>query len=88
MSSEVHKYIEASLEEKEKMLYAEVINFPAENAENKVEKFQDKNLKQLKFWKLYDKSYSNENGDQLRTVVGICFMFSVLFLLGLYSSLI
>tara|TARA_B100000683_G_scaffold27044_1_gene24321 strand:+ start:454 stop:711 length:258 start_codon:yes stop_codon:yes gene_type:complete len=85
MSSEVHKYIEASLEEKEKMLYAEVINFPAEN---KVEKFQDKNLKQLKFWKLYDKSYSNENGDQLRTVVGICFMFSVLFLLGLYSSLI
>tara|TARA_Y100000591_G_C21474713_1_gene517414 strand:- start:186 stop:443 length:258 start_codon:yes stop_codon:yes gene_type:complete len=85
MSSEVHKYIEASIEEKEKMLYAEVINFPSEN---KVEKFQDKSIKQLKFWKLYDKSYSNENGDQLRTVVGICFMFSVLFLLGLYSSLI
>ena len=85
MSSEVHKYIEASIEEKEKMLYAEVINFPSEN---KVEKFQDKSIKQLKFWKLYDKSYSNENGDQYRTVVGICFMFSVLFLLGLYSSLI
>ena len=85
MGSEVHKYIEASIEEKEKMLYAEVINFPSEN---KVEKFQDKSIKQLKFWKLYDKSYSNESGDQLRTVVGICFMFSVLFLLGLYSSLI
>ena len=85
MSSEVHKYIEASIEEKEKMLYAEVINFPSEN---KVEKFQDESIKQQKFWKLYDKSYSNESGDQLRTVVGICFMFSVLFLLGLYSSLI
>ena len=85
MSSEVHKYIEASIDEKEKILDAEVINFPSEN---KVEKFQDKSIKQLKFWKLYDKSYSNESGDQLRTVVGICFMFSVLFLLGLYSSLI
>ena len=57
---------------------------------------QDKNSnKQLNLelnkyvsWKLYDKSNSEEDGDQLRTVVGICLMFTALTLIGLYSSII
>ena len=39
-------------------------------------------------WKLYDKSNAQETGDQLKAVIGICFMFSVLLLLGLYSNLV
>ena len=85
MSSEIHKYLKTSINEKEKMLYAEVINFPTES---KAEKLKRKDVSYEGFWKLYDKSYSNEDGDQLKAVIGICFMFSALFLLGLYSSLI
>ena len=85
MSSEVHKYIEASIEKKEKLLYADVIDFPNEK---KNQELENKNLNHKGFWKLYDKAYSSEDRDQLKAVVGICFMFSVLFLLGLYSNLI
>ena len=83
MSSEVHKYIETALKNKEDLLNAEVINFPFEK-----EQINSKNIKSdnFKFWKLYDKNYKNEDGDQLRAVLGICFMFGTLALIGLYSS--
>ena len=35
------------------------------------------------FWKISDKS----NNDQLKAVIGICFMFASLILMGLYSNL-
>jgi len=35
-----------------------------------------------KFWKINDTS----NNDQLRAVVGICFMFGALIVMGLYSN--
>ena len=38
-------------------------------------------------WTLYDKNNANEDDDQLRAVTGICFMFAILFILGLYSNL-
>ena len=38
-------------------------------------------------WRLYDKNSVNEDDDQLRAVTGICFMFAILVVLGLYSSL-
>tara|TARA_B100001121_G_scaffold295257_1_gene299536 strand:+ start:50 stop:307 length:258 start_codon:yes stop_codon:yes gene_type:complete len=85
MSSELHKYIETSIKEREELLKAEVINFPNESNSHE---FKNENIDNYGFWKLYDKSYSKEDGDQLKTVVGICFMFSVLFLLGLYSNLV
>tara|TARA_B100000965_G_C19521588_1_gene726800 strand:+ start:933 stop:1187 length:255 start_codon:yes stop_codon:yes gene_type:complete len=84
MSSEIHKYIETSLEKKN-ILNADVINFPQEN---KKKVSNDLDVNKFGYWKLYDKSYENEDGDQLKAVVGICFMFSVLILLGLYSSLV
>ncbi len=84
MSSELQKYIETSLKKK-KLVNAKVISFPQDKyLDNSTDFENDK----LGFWKLYDKSYKNEDGDQLRAVTGICFMFAVLFLVGLYSSLV
>ena len=74
MSSEVHKYIEDRLEKNANLFNAEVINFPNDVKISKV--------KIDSFWKISDIS----NNDQLKAVVGICFMFGVLILMGLYSS--
>ena len=75
MSSEVQKYIETALEKKKSLFEAEVINFP----NNK--KFND-----LSVWQLYNKLDLKEDGDQLKAVTGICFTFSILTILGLYSN--
>ena len=78
MSSELHEYIEASINKKENILNAEVINFP----NNKdINNSQDNNSE---FWNLKDKS----NIDQLRAVTGICFMFIALILMGVYSNFV
>ena len=82
MSSEVHKYIEEALDKKESLFNAEVISFPKDV---KTENFEEINFKS---WKLYDKSNAKEDGDQLRAVLGICFMFSALISMGLYSNLL
>ena len=79
MSSEVHKYIEDRLEKNANFFNAEVISFP-----NDV-KVNDVKISKAKidgFWKISDIS----NNDQLRAVVGICFMFGALILMGLYSN--
>ena len=81
MSSELQKYIETSIEKKENLLKAEVISFPNEK---KFVDLKDLKLPSQKYWKLNDKS----NDDQFKAVIGICFMFGTLFLMGLYSSLI
>ena len=85
MSSEVHKYIETALEKKENLLNAELINFPKEKKTKEPSILEFNNYIE---WKLYDKSNASEDGDQLRAVVGICLMFTVLILIGLYSSLV
>ena len=82
MSSEVHKYIETALEKRESLFNADVINFPKEQ---KISKTKNLETNKNYVWKLYDKSNQNEDGDQLNAVIGICFMFTVLTLLGLYS---
>ena len=38
-----------------------------------------------KYWKLYDKNDSRDDGDQLKTVTGICLMISVLVCTGAVS---
>jgi hypothetical protein len=79
MSSEVHKYIENRLEKNANLFNAKVIDFPSEIIVN------DINISKVKinsFWKINDKS----NNDQLRAVVGVCFMFGALILMGLYSN--
>ena len=82
MSLKIQKYIETSLDNKESLYNAEVINFPAEKKAN-----NNKVLKNNYTWKLYDKTNLEEDGDQLKAVIGICFMLSVLVLVGLYSNL-
>ena len=79
MSSEVHKYIEDRLEKNANLFNAEVINFPNDAKMNDV---KISKAKIDKFWKINDTS----NNDQLRAVVGICFMFGALIAMGLYSN--
>ena len=81
MSSEVHKYIEDRLEKNANLFNAEVINFPNDV---KVDSVKISKAKINKFWKISDIS----NNDQLKAVVGICFMFGALIVMGLYSNLL
>ena len=84
MSSEAHKYTETALDRKASLFNADVINFPNDK---KID--NPKNLKIIKhdIWKLYDKSNIKEDGDQLKAVIGICFMLGALVVMGLYSNL-
>ena len=81
MSSEIHKYIETSLEKKQNLFNASVINFPNDK---KLDKTQILNTNASNFWKIDDKS----NKDQLKAVTGICFMLGALTIIGLYSNLV
>ena len=81
MSSEVHKYIEEALERKENLFNAEVIDFPNDI---KAEVKTNLKTKDQKFWEISDKS----NDDQQRAIIGICFMFGSLIIMGLYSNLV
>ena len=81
MSSEVHKHIGERLIKKENLYNAKVLNFPKDknlNSSTKLEIINDN------FWNINDKS----NEDQLRAVIGVCFMFGALILMGLYANLI
>jgi len=78
MSSEIHKYIETSLEEKQNLFNAKVITFPNDK------KLVNLEIKKENYWMITDKS----NDDQLRAVIGICFMIGALTLIGLYSNLL
>ena len=81
MSSEIHKYIETSLEKKQNLFNASVINFPSDKKLNKNDIF---NINTSNFWNIGDET----NKDQLKAVTGICFMLGVLTIIGLYSNLI
>ena len=80
MSSELHKYIETALEKKQSLFNGEVLNFPNKKIKNIPDNL---NLKINDHWKIND----NTNDDQLKAVIGICFMFGVLFLIGLFANL-
>ena len=84
MSSEVHKYIEEALENNKNLIDAEVINFPYDK---KIDASINLKLNNIKSWKLYDKSDIKEDGDQFKAVLGVCFMFFTLIVMGLYSNL-
>tara|TARA_B110001452_G_C14955899_1_gene334315 strand:+ start:193 stop:438 length:246 start_codon:yes stop_codon:yes gene_type:complete len=80
MSLEINKDLE-NFSSKQKVLFdAKVINFSKEknHNKNKLKKFDSLNI-----WSLNDKS----NDDQLKTVIGICFMLGSLIVMGLYSNL-
>jgi hypothetical protein len=80
MNTEVHKYIEEALEKNQNLFDAEVINFPKEKKLQKIKAFKtDVNI----FWKINDEA----NDDQLKAVIGLCFMFGALIVIGLCSNL-
>ena len=81
MSSELHKYIETAIDKRQKILNAEVLNFPSEKRLNETKNFT---IDTYNFWKINDES----NGDQLKAVTGICLMFGALIVMGLYSNLL
>ena len=85
MSLEVHKYIEKAIDKKENFYNAEVINFPNDQKINIPKDLVESNYTT---WKLYDKSSSKEDGDQLKAVLGICLMLTALIIMGLYSNLV
>ena len=39
------------------------------------------------YWRLYNKDNPGDDGDQVKAVLGICFTFAVLLILGTYSCL-
>ena len=81
MSSEVHKYIEDRLEKNANLFNAEVIDFPNDK---KTEIDTNLTTKDQNFWEISDKS----NDDQQSAIIGICFMFGALIVMGLYSNLL
>ena len=80
MSSEIHKHIEEALDKKENLFNARVINFPNEVKINNSNNSKSKNNN---FWRISDES----NSDQLKAVIGVCFMFGTLIVMALYSTL-
>ena len=80
MSSEVHKYIEETLKKNKNLPGAKLINFPKDKQIHKDEALKSNNDK---FWKINDEN----NNDQLKAVIGLCFMFGTLIVIGLYSNL-
>ncbi len=80
MSSELHKHNEERLIKNKSLFNAKVLNFPKDknlNSSTKLKIIDDN------FWNINDKS----NEDQLRAVIGVCFMFGALILMGLYANL-
>ena len=81
MSSEVHKYIEKSLEKNQNLFHAEVIDFPKDK---KIDNKKDFKTKIEGVWTISDES----NDDQRKAVLGFCFIVGVLIITGLYSNLV
>jgi len=80
MSSEILKNLK-TLSDKQNVLFEpEELNFSKERNYNK-NKLNKSNNQSI--WKINDVS----NEDQLKAVIGICFMLGSLLLMGLYSSL-
>ena len=81
MSSEIRKYNKPTLDKESNLFTAEVLKFPNDK---KLNISKDIEINIINFWKISDKS----NEDQLKAVIGICFMFGILTLVGLYSNLL
>ena len=80
MSSELHKYIEDAINKKKNLFNAEVLDFPNNN---KIDNSKNLKIKINDHWKIND----NANNDQLKAVIGICFTFGILILIGFFSNL-
>ena len=80
MSSELHKYIENAIEEKQNLFNAEVLDFPKDK---KIKYSKNFDLKKNNHWNISDSS----NNDQQKAITGICLMFGFLLVTGLFANL-
>ena len=85
MSSEVRQYIIEDASKKSEIFSAQLLKLPIKK---KILKSMTTNLDKCGYWKLYDKTNSHEDGDQLKAVTGICLVLGVFSFIGLYSSLL
>ena len=85
MSSEVRQYIIEDASKKSEIFSAQLLKLPIKK---KIFKSKITNLDKCAYWKLYDKTNIHEDGDQLKTVTGICLVLGVFSFIGLYSSLL
>ena len=80
MSSEIHKYNNKPIDKNKNLFNAKVISFPSDKIINETKEIK---IKSQNIWSIGDKS----NVDQLKAVVGLCFLFVTLTVIGLYSNL-
>jgi len=80
MSSELHKYIENAIEKKEALFNAEVLNFPKEKKIDTPKNFKSENRNH---WDISD----NSNSDQKKAITGICLMFGIFLVMGIFANL-
>ena len=85
MSSEIRQYIIEDASKKSEIFSAQLLKLPIKK---KILKSKTTNQDKFTYWKLYDKTNIHEDGDQLKTVTGICLVLGVFSLIGLYSSLL
>jgi len=85
MSSEVRQYIIEDASKKSEIFSAQLLKLPIKK---KFLKSKTTNLDKSAYWKLYDKNNVHEDGDQLKTVTGICLVLGIFSVIGLYSSLL
>ena len=85
MSSEVRQYIIEDASKKSEIFSAQLLKLPIKK---KILKSNSNNLDKCAYWKLYDKTNIDEDGDQLKAVTGICLVLGVFSVIGLYSSLL
>ena len=85
MSSEVRQYIMEDATKKSEIFSAQLLKLPIKK---KILKSNTSNLDKCAYWKLYDKTNIDEDGDQLKAVTGICLVLGVFSFIGLYSSLL
>ena len=85
MSSEFRQYITEDASKNSEIFSAQLLKLPIKK---KLLKPKTSNQNECEFWKLYDKTSINEDGDQLKAVTGICLVLVVFSFIGLYSSLL
>ena len=85
MSSEIRQYIIEDASKKSEIFSAQLLKLPNKK---KFLKSKTNNLDKCAYWKLYDKTNIDEDGDQLKAVTGICLVLGVFSFIGLYSSLL
>ena len=80
MSSELREHFKKIPENKNNFLNAEVLNFPNEKKKIRSQSFK---LNTKDYWNIKDSS----NNDQLKAIIGICFTFGSLLVIGIIANL-